>query len=92
MRAPGWRPAPSAATLHVVTRMRWRRAAPAGVTLAVAGVLAWIARTRRTLARAVLIRAATVVEDGVRLLQVGILRLFRRSAQPLLLNAILLGP
>ena len=52
--------------------------------MAVAGALAWFARTRRTLARAALIRAATVVEDGVRLLQMGILGLFRRSAQPLL--------
>ena len=64
--------------------MGWRRVAPTGVTLALAGVLAWFARTRRTLARAALVRAATVVEDGVRLLQIGIRRLFRRSAQPLL--------
>jgi len=53
------------------------------VALAVAAVLAWFARTRRAVARALLIRAATFAEDGVRLLQVAFLRLFRRSTRPL---------
>src|SRR5207237_10069297 len=39
--------------------------------------------TRRAPARALLIRAATFADDGVRLLQVAFLRLFRRSTRPL---------
>ena len=50
-----------------------------------AAVLVWVARTRAALTRAVLIRVASVAEDGVRLLQVGVLRLFRRSTAPLLI-------
>jgi phosphatidate phosphatase APP1 len=64
-------------------RTRWERMAPGAVALAVAAVLAWFARTRRALARAFLIRSATLAEDGVRLLQVAFLRLFRRSTRPL---------
>ena len=69
--------------LHAM-RMRWGRVVPPGAALAGAAAVAWIAATRRALARAVLIRVATVIEDGVRLLQVAILRLFRRTAHPLL--------
>jgi len=47
--------------------------------------VAWLARTRQALVRAALIGAATVVEDGVRLLQVAVLRLVRRSTVPLLI-------
>ncbi len=68
--------------LHLVTRVWWGRRAVAGAVPA--AVLAWIARKRADLARTVLIRAATVVEDGVRVLQGAVLRLFRRSTRPLL--------
>jgi phosphatidate phosphatase APP1 len=64
--------------------VRWRRPVLAGTALGVA-VLAWLARTRRALARAALIRVATLAEDGVRVVQVGVLRLFRRSSAPLLI-------
>ena len=64
-------------------RTRWGRMAPGAAALAVAAVLAWFARTHRALARALLIRTATFAEDGVRLLQVAFLRLFRRSTRPL---------
>lgn len=56
----------------------------AGVTLGGSAALVWLVRIRSAPARAALIHAATFVEDGVRLLQVGILRLFRRTTQPLL--------
>ena len=52
---------------------------------AVAAVLAWAARTRAALARAALIRLAMLVEDAVRLVQVALLRLFRRSTRPLVI-------
>ncbi len=68
--------------LHLVTRAWWGRKGVAG--LVPAAVLAWLARKRADLARIVLIRAATVVEDGVRILQGAVLRLFRRSTRPLL--------
>jgi phosphatidate phosphatase APP1 len=61
-------------------RVRWGPVAGTGLF---AAVLAWWVRTRRALARAALIRGAMVVEDGVRLLQVGLLRLFGRSTTPL---------
>jgi phosphatidate phosphatase APP1 len=65
-------------------RVRWGRAVPGAVALAAAMVLAWLARTRKALLRAALIHAATAAEDGLRLVQVGVLRLFRRSTAPLL--------
>ena len=65
-------------------RVRWGRVTPPGVALAVAAALGWLVQTRRALMRAALIRVALVVEDGVRLLQVAFLRLFRRSTRPLL--------
>jgi phosphatidate phosphatase APP1 len=65
--------------------VRWRRPLLAGSALGVAAVLAWLARTRRALARGALIRVATLAEDGVRVVQVGVLRLFRRSSAPLLI-------
>src|SRR5689334_13224097 len=65
-------------------RVQWRQSMRTGATLAAAAVLAWLARTRTALARAALIRVAMVVEDGVRLLQVAGLRLFRGSTAPLL--------
>jgi phosphatidate phosphatase APP1 len=55
----------------------------AGTAVGGAAVTAWLARTRRRLARTALIRLAMVVEDGVRLLQVAVLRLFRRTTIPL---------
>jgi len=78
--APRWRRTLAPATLHVVTRVRWERFT--GVAVG-AAVLAWLARTRAALARAALIRVAMLLEDGVRLLQVAVLRVFRRSTTPL---------
>lgn len=46
-------------------------------------VLGWLARTRAALTRAALIRVAMLAEDGLRLVQVALLRLFRRSTAPL---------
>ena len=66
-------------------RVRWRRPGLAGVTVAGTAVLVWVARARAALVRAALIRVATFVEDGVRVLQVALLRLFRRSTAPLLI-------
>ena len=57
----------------------------AGVAVAGTAVLVWVARVRAALVRAALIRVATLVEDGVRMLQIALLRLFRRSASPLLI-------
>jgi phosphatidate phosphatase APP1 len=57
---------------------------PAGLALAAAMLLAWLIRTRQALLRVAMIRTATVIEDGVRLVQIGVLRLFRRSVAPLL--------
>ena len=81
----GWRRARSLATLHVVTSVRRRRLGRVGVGLGTAGALAWLARTRAAVVRAVLIRVAEVLEDVVRLFQVAVLRLFRRSTEPLLI-------
>ena len=58
--------------------------AAAGAGLLVAAGLAWLARARSALVRAALIEAAILVEDGVRIVQVVVLRLFRRSVEPLL--------
>ena len=66
-------------------RVRKRRLAAGGAGVAAAGVLAWLVRTRSALVRAVLIRVAMVLEDVVRLGQIAVLRLFRRSAAPLLI-------
>jgi phosphatidate phosphatase APP1 len=49
-----------------------------------AAAVAWAARRRADIARVVLIRVATIVEDGVRIVQGVVLRLFRRSTRPLL--------
>jgi phosphatidate phosphatase APP1 len=65
-------------------RVGWRRIVPAGLALAAAMLLAWLIRTRQALLRVAMIRTATVLEDGVRLVQIGVLRLFRRSVAPLL--------
>jgi phosphatidate phosphatase APP1 len=65
-------------------RVGWRRIVPAGLALAAAMLLAWLIRTRQALLRVAMIRTATVIEDGVRLVQIGVLRLFRRSVAPLL--------
>jgi phosphatidate phosphatase APP1 len=78
-----WRDAAALDRLHAM-RVRWGRVAPAGVTLAGAAALGWLVQTRRALMRAALIRVALLVEDGVRLLQVAVLRMFRRSTRPLL--------
>ena len=53
--------------------------------LGIAGLLAALVRARPASARALLIRVAMVLEDAVRLGQVGVLRLFRRSTVPLLI-------
>jgi phosphatidate phosphatase APP1 len=66
-------------------RVRKERVAVAGAGLAATGVVAWLARTRQALVRAALIRAATFVEDGVRLVQIAVLRLFRRTTEPMLI-------
>jgi phosphatidate phosphatase APP1 len=66
-------------------RVRWRWSLLAGAASAGAAVIVWLARARTALLRAVLIRLATYVEDGVRLVQIAVLRLFRRSAAPLLI-------
>jgi phosphatidate phosphatase APP1 len=63
--------------------MRWKRTALAPVAVAGSAALLWVARVRAALARAALIRAAMVAEDGVRLLQIALLRLFRRTTAPL---------
>ena len=63
----------------------WRRPGLAGVTVMGTAVLVWVARARAALVRAALIRVATFVEDGVRVLQIALLRLFRRSTAPLLI-------
>jgi phosphatidate phosphatase APP1 len=63
--------------------MRWKRSALAPVAVAGSAALLWVARVRAALARAALIRAAMVAEDGVRLLQIALLRLFRRTTAPL---------
>ena len=81
----GWRRARLLATLHVVTSVRRRRLGRVGVGLGTAGALAWLARTRAAVVRAVLIRVAEVLEDVVRLFQIAVLRLFRRSTEPLLI-------
>ena len=66
-------------------RVRWRRPGFTGVTVTGTAVLVWVARARAALVRAALIRVATFVEDGVRVLQIALLRLFRRSTAPLLI-------
>ena len=66
-------------------RVRGRRLGRVGVGLGAAGALAWLARTRAAVVRAVLIRVAVVLEDVVRLFQIAVLRLFRRSTEPLLI-------
>ena len=48
-------------------------------------MLAWLARTRTAVVRAALIRVAVVLEDVVRIGQIAVLRLFRRSTEPLLI-------
>jgi phosphatidate phosphatase APP1 len=45
---------------------------------------AWLVHTRRAQTRSALLRAATLADDGVRLVQVGLLRLSRRGVVPLL--------
>jgi phosphatidate phosphatase APP1 len=84
MRRQDWRPTPGLDRLHAM-RARSGRVAAAGVGLTTAGALAWLVRTRTAVMRAVLIRLAMVLEDVVRLVQVGALRLFRRSTEPLLI-------
>jgi phosphatidate phosphatase APP1 len=74
-----WRAGPDPATLHGVARVR-RVVAGTGL---VGAVLGWATRTRAAPSRVVLVRLAVLVEDGVRVLQVALLRLFRRSAAPL---------
>lgn len=66
-------------------RVRTRRLAAIGAGLGTAGAVAGLARARPAVLRAVLIRLATLVEDVVRLVQFGVLRLFRRSAEPMLI-------
>jgi phosphatidate phosphatase APP1 len=68
--------------LHVVTSSGRKRKVVAGVVPAAA--VAWAAQGRSALARTVLVRTAALAEDGVRLLQVGVLRLSGRRARPLL--------
>ena len=65
-------------------RVRWERAVSASTALAGAAALAWLARTRRALVQALLIRAAALVEDGVRVLQGLVLRLLRGTTTPLI--------
>jgi len=79
-----WRPAGSLDRLHAM-RVRKRRLAAGGAGAAVAGALAWLVRTRSAVVRAVLIRVAMVLEDVVRVGQIVVLRLFRGSAEPLLI-------
>ena len=78
-------PGPFARHAARVTSARRRRLGRVGIGLGTAGALAWLARTRAAVMRAVLIRVAEVLEDVVRLFQVGVLRLFRRSTVPLLI-------
>jgi phosphatidate phosphatase APP1 len=66
-------------------RVRTGRVVAAGVAALGVAAVAWLVRTRQALVRAALIAAATVVEDGVRILQVLLLRVFRRSTVPLLI-------
>jgi phosphatidate phosphatase APP1 len=66
-------------------RVRWRRPIAAGAATVGAAALVWVARTKAALTRAALIRVASIAEDAVRLVQVGVLRLFRRSTEPLLI-------
>jgi len=47
--------------------------------------VAWLVRARRALVRAALIRVAVLVEDVVRVGQIALLRVFRRSTTPLLI-------
>ena len=63
-------------------RVRWWRV---GVGLATAGAVAWFVRARPALVRAALIRVAVLVEDVVRVGQIALLRVFRRSTTPLLI-------
>ena len=65
-------------------RVRWSPPV-AAAALAGAAVLVWAARTRPALVRAALIRVAVLVEDVVRVGQVALLRVFRRSTTPLLI-------
>ena len=53
--------------------------------LATAGAVAWLVRARPALVRAALIRVAVLVEDVVRVGQIALLRVFRRSTTPLLI-------
>jgi phosphatidate phosphatase APP1 len=66
-------------------RVRWGRATAAGTGLLATAALVWLGRTRSALARALLVQAAMLAEDGVRVVQVVVLRLFRRSVQPLVI-------
>src|SRR4249920_2645480 len=63
-------------------RVRWWRV---GVGLATAGAVVWFVRARPALVRAALIRVAVLVEDVVRIGQIALLRVFRRSTTPLLI-------
>ncbi len=63
-------------------RVRWWRV---GVGLATAGAVVWFVRARPALVRAALIRVAVLVEDVVRVGQIALLRVFRRSTTPLLI-------
>jgi phosphatidate phosphatase APP1 len=83
-RRQDWRATPALDRLHAM-RVQGSRTVLAGVTLAGAAVLAWLVRTRQALLRAALITVATLVEDGLRIVQVAVLRLFRSSTEPLLI-------
>jgi hypothetical protein len=65
-------------------RVRWSPPV-AAAALAGAAVLVWAARTRPAVVRAALIRVAVVVEDVVRIGQIALLRVSRRSTTPLLI-------
>lgn len=66
-------------------RVRWRQPVAAGVALAGAAVLVWAARARSALVRPALIRVAMLAEDVVRVGQIALMRVFRRSTTPLLI-------
>jgi phosphatidate phosphatase APP1 len=69
--------------LLVVTRAVWRRVALGAAVVAGVAGLGWLARTRSAVARALVIEVAIAAEDALRVVQVLVLRLTRRTARPL---------
>ena len=61
----------------------WRRVALGAAVVAGVAGLGWLARTRSAVARALVIEVAIAAEDALRVVQVLVLRLTRRTAQPL---------